>query len=91
MIDQNTYDTMSKQLLLRIDYAPIKLSSGQINFDYMWTFVGAVRGDSEPRPEATNKDNIMIYDCTTSTWIEIDPEKITSISVSYTHLRAHET
>ena len=83
MIDQDTYDTMSKQLLLRIDYAPITLDNGQINFDYMWTFVGAVRGDTEPRPEATSKNNIMIYDCTTSEWIELDPEKITSISYPF--------
>lgn len=83
MIDQNTYDSMSKQLLLRIDYAPITLADGQINFDYMWTFVGAVRGDSEPQPKAKNKDNIVIFDCTTFKWVELDPNKISSISYPF--------
>jgi hypothetical protein len=83
MIDQNTYDTMSKQLLLRIDYTPITFADGQINFDYMWTFVGAVRGDSKPQPVAKNESNIMIYDCTTAEWVEINPEKISSISYPF--------
>lgn len=89
MISSEHCDETCGCLLTRLDYAPLSKPLDRTEkFDFLWEFVCTTCEDylnfkPENKPEVTRENSVVVFDCSTYKWVELDLDKIISVSYPY--------
>lgn len=90
MITQQEIDDTCKCLLTKYTYAPhsagiqsdVPLDLYPDELEFIWTFVSCGMADvvqQPPRPELKTDGNVLVYDCGTRQWVELNPRYIVTV------------
>lgn len=90
MITQKEIDETCECLLTKYTYAPyandvksdVPLDISPEDLEFTWEFISCTRPDIttvSERPKLKNSKNVIIYDCGTQTWVELNPLKIITV------------